>query len=91
LSASFTFLLHSSDIPGHLTKGQKSESMAVQGRLVGKFFVPNLSAKPSHCICKKILPFLKSQTNTCIVAEIQNAFSFLWVNGEFEYCSFISS
>jgi hypothetical protein len=35
------------------------------------------------------LPFLKSQRNTSIVAEIQRAFSFLWVHGEFEYCSFI--
>jgi hypothetical protein len=85
-------LLYSSDIRVFwlkdrklLTKGQKSESMAVQGRLQGKFFVPFLSAKPFHC------HFLKSQTNTCIIAEIQRAFSFLWVHGEFKYFSFISS
>jgi hypothetical protein len=54
-----------------LTEGQKSKSMVVLGRLQGKFFVPCLKAKPSHSICKRILPFLQSQTHTCIAAEIQ--------------------
>jgi hypothetical protein len=69
----------------------KSESMVVLGRLQGKFFVPCLNAKTFHCICKRILPFLQSQTNTCIVAEVGRAFRFLWVRGEFGYCSFVSS
>jgi hypothetical protein len=53
-----------------LTEGQKIESMVVLARLQGKFFVPHLKAKPSHSICKRILPFLQSQPNTCITAEI---------------------
>jgi hypothetical protein len=71
--------------------GQKTESVEIQERLERKFFVLYISAKPFHCNCKKILPVLWSQPNACIVAEIQGAFSFLWVHSEFEYCSFISS
>jgi hypothetical protein len=38
-----------------LIEGQKSESMAVEERLEGKFFAPYFSAKPSHCSCKPVL------------------------------------
>jgi hypothetical protein len=73
-----------------LTKGEIPESMAFQKRLEGIFLVSYFRAKPFHCSCKRILPFLQSQTNVCIVAEIQSAFSFLLIHNEFEYCSFIS-
>jgi hypothetical protein len=60
-------------------------------RLERKFFVSYISAESFHCRCKSILPFLWSRPNTCIVAGVKSAFSFLWVHSEFEYRSFISS
>jgi hypothetical protein len=36
------------------------------------------------------LPFLQSQPNTCITAEIWRAFRFLRVLGKLGYCSFVS-
>jgi hypothetical protein len=65
--------------------------MGIQEILQRKFFVSYISPKPFHCSCKKILPFLWSQPNACIVAEIRSAFSFLRVHSEFKYHSFISS
>jgi hypothetical protein len=74
-----------------LTKEQKSESTTFQERLEEKFFIPYFSAKPFHCSCMRILPFLWSQPNAWIIAKTESAFSFLWVHREFKYCSFIWS
>jgi hypothetical protein len=91
LLASFTSLLYSSDVRVFWLKDRKVKARQFRKGLEGKFFVPYFSAKPFHCSCKRILPFLWSQPNTCTVAEIQSAFSFLQVYSEFEYCSFILS
>jgi hypothetical protein len=50
--------------------------MKIQKRLERKVSVLYISAKPFHCICKKILPFLWLQPNACIVAEIQSVLVF---------------
>jgi hypothetical protein len=86
--ANFTSLLHSSDIRVFWLKDRKVK--ALQFKEGYSVFVPFFSASASLS-WERTLPFLKSQTNTCIVAAIQSALSFLWVHGEFEYCSFISS
>jgi hypothetical protein len=44
--------------------------MAFKERIEGEFFIPYFSAKPLHSRCKRILPFLWSQPNACIIAEI---------------------
>jgi hypothetical protein len=65
--------------------------MTFQGMLERIFIASYLTAKPCHCSCKKILPFLRLQPNICIAAELQSVFGFLWVYSEFEYFSFILS
>jgi hypothetical protein len=74
-----------------LTRGAESESMGIQERPERGSFVSYMSPTVFHCSCKKIFPFLWLLPNACIIAEIQSAFSILWVPSEFKHRSFISS
>jgi hypothetical protein len=84
-------LYYTLQISQSLAKGQKSENMAFQEKLYSEYTlfrnrVPSPAIAAARRYCRLWL-----QTNACIAAEIQSAFSSLWVHSEFEYCSFILS
>jgi hypothetical protein len=90
LFVKFTFLLHSSVIR-LLTRRTEKWKCGNSRETEGKIICFVLKSHDLPLSLKEILNFLWSQTNVCIVAEIQNAFSFLWVRTEFAYRSIISS
>jgi hypothetical protein len=64
--------------------------MGIQETLERKFFILYVSTNPFPLQLQENI-FLSLVATKHIVTEIQSAFGFLRVHGEFEYCNLISS